>query len=81
MAAIGSFFSRLWTSVSGSKSTASTDQLRRMSEVLRTINADFVDTASNLKILTFYEQKPIRYAGMVCSVPSASLIKEHVAGY
>ena len=65
MAAIGSLFSRIWTSMSGSKYTASADQLRRMSEALKTINADFVHTASSLQILTFYEQKPIRFASMV----------------
>jgi hypothetical protein len=65
MAGPGAFFSKLWATARGQKSTASVDQLKTMSTTLKSINTDFVDTASSLEILTFYETKTMPYVGMV----------------
>ncbi len=66
MAGTGAFFSTLWTSATGQACTTSKDQLRVMSTTLTTITKDFVDYASDLKIVSFHESKlTIPYLPMV----------------
>ncbi len=57
MAGTGAFFSTLWTTVTGQTCTTSKDQLRVMSTTLTTITKDFVDYASDLKIVSFHESR------------------------
>ncbi|KAH8769122.1 hypothetical protein F5883DRAFT_714206 [Diaporthe sp. PMI_573] len=69
----GAFVSSVWAAARGSCPTPSTKQLSEGSETLSTICSDFIDIATRLKIITFYETKPTPGWGLIVEKHSAKI--------